>query len=218
MDVELGHPSVDSSLDDIFGIYPPKDDTVSQEAINSTQPETTVPNSSDELSDLPSLRRQHVTAGYRDGVSVSKMQHVQRGFDSGFPVGAQLGMRVGTILGILEGVMKGLDERTHPSIVKKQGTGNRIEELERTREARERDTEQVRRLYLAAVRELSVDSVFEAITNSPSTVNSNGDEKPEKQLAMRAESVVSKWEGIVAVPKWEEDMDVPEVEVIDEQG
>ena len=94
--------TVDNSLDDIFGSSPPP-----SSGINPPLPTETPA----EPSDLPSLRRQHVTAGYRDGISVSKGEHVQNGFDAGFPVGGQLGMRAGTVLGILEGVLRGYECR-----------------------------------------------------------------------------------------------------------
>ena len=90
--------TTDNSLDDIFGSSPP----ASNGALDQNHPADV----SAEPSDLPSLRRQHVTAGYRDGISTSKGQYVQDGFDAGFPVGAQLGMRAGTVLGVLEGVLR----------------------------------------------------------------------------------------------------------------
>lgn len=76
-----------------------------------------------EPSDLPMLRRQHVTAGYRDGLSMSKANHIQRGFDAGYATGAQLGMRAGTILGILEGIIKGLESQTAAGAA---GSGSRL--------------------------------------------------------------------------------------------
>lgn len=115
-------PEIDNSLDDIFGSSPPE----GIQAHHSGQ--HTQSQSQDHLStdpsDLPALRRQHVTAGYRDGVSNSKGEHVQEGFDAGFPVGAQLGMRAGTILGILEGLARGLEERSGGSVVKKPARGS----------------------------------------------------------------------------------------------
>ncbi|QSS59887.1 essential protein Yae1 [Histoplasma capsulatum] len=74
-----------------------------------------------EPSDLPFLRRQHVTAGYRDGISVAKGEHVQRGFDAGFPVGAELGLRIGAVLGVLEGLVKATATAT--SATRRAGRG-----------------------------------------------------------------------------------------------
>jgi hypothetical protein len=62
----------------------------------------------DILSDLPALRRQHMTDGYREGLSVGKARVMQDGFDAGYPVGMEVGLRVGTVLGVLEGVIAAL--------------------------------------------------------------------------------------------------------------
>ena len=57
------------------------------------------------LSDLPAVQRQHMTAGYREGLSNSKAKSIQGGFDRGYPIGFVLGIRVGRILGVLEGFL-----------------------------------------------------------------------------------------------------------------
>jgi len=56
-----------------------------------------------EHSDLPLLRRTHLTTGYRAGLSEGKddPETAQRGFDTGYGIGATLGARVGWVLGIL---------------------------------------------------------------------------------------------------------------------
>src|SRR4030088_1417992 len=59
----------------------------------------------DMLSDLPAVQRQHMTAGYREGLSDSKAKSMQGGFDQGYPIGFVLGIRVGRILGVLEGFL-----------------------------------------------------------------------------------------------------------------
>ena len=56
------------------------------------------------LSDEPLIRRQHTTAGYREGVSLGKAQTMQDGFDEGYPLGIQTGLRVGFLRGVLEGI------------------------------------------------------------------------------------------------------------------
>jgi hypothetical protein len=152
------------------------------------------PLSSDEPSDLPSLRRQHVTAGYRDGVFFARNQHVQNGFDAGFPMGAQLGIRVGTVLGILEGVIKGFDKRGTSSSHSIQG--------QKTVDSSE--GEQIRRLYAAAIKELSLESMFGGMDGNSAARGGNGDDKPEIQVTRKAEIMIKKWEKIVGVPKWEE--------------
>ncbi|KIW78198.1 hypothetical protein Z517_08031 [Fonsecaea pedrosoi CBS 271.37] len=60
------------------------------------------------LSDVPSLRRQHMTDGYREGLSVGKARVMQSGFDAGYPLGVEVGLRVGKVLGVLEGVVSAL--------------------------------------------------------------------------------------------------------------
>ncbi|KAL1988654.1 hypothetical protein VTN96DRAFT_8354 [Rasamsonia emersonii] len=206
---EQATPAGDNLLDDVFGSSPPGDGLAfSNTPESGLQPTTADPArpapSAVEPSDLPSLRRQHVTAGYRDGISFSKSQHVQRGFDAGFPVGAQFGLRVGAVLGILEGVLKGLETRPSSGPVKKRTAETKTVESEADREAREKRIEKVRQLYQTAVKELSVESVFGNVTAKE---DGTEEEKPETQLARKAEAVVSKWEKRVAVPKWEENME-----------
>lgn len=55
-------------------------------------------------SDIPRLRQEHATAGYRDGVAAAKAGSAQAGFDEGFGLGAVLGARAGRALGVLEGL------------------------------------------------------------------------------------------------------------------
>ncbi|KAL9039094.1 MAG: hypothetical protein Q9214_005017 [Letrouitia sp. 1 TL-2023] len=80
-------PPTNNNLSDIFSDSPP--------LTGSTAP-------SGEVSDIPRLRSTHVTAGYREGISASKDQALQPGFDEAYPLGAILGLRVGYILGVLE--------------------------------------------------------------------------------------------------------------------
>lgn len=181
-------------LDDIFATSPPGSRTLSPGA----SPQDAV--GPDEPSDLPSLRRQHVTAGYRDGVFFARNQHVQSGFDAGFPVGAQLGIRVGTVLGILEGVIKGLDN--------KRGSSS-SQSVEEQKTAGSLEGEQIRRLYTVATKELSLVSMFGGTDGNPAA---GGDDKPEMQAKRKAEMIVAKWEKIVGVPKWEEIVDGKAVE------
>lgn len=61
-----------------------------------------------EHSDIPRLRRIHVTNGYREGIAVSKEEHIQAGFDEGFSLGGEIGMRAGWCLGVMEGICQAL--------------------------------------------------------------------------------------------------------------
>jgi len=55
----------------------------------------------------------HVTSGYRDGISVSKAEHVQNGFDEGFSLGAVIGLKSGWLLGVLEGLVRAIQSAAH---------------------------------------------------------------------------------------------------------
>ncbi|KAL6237035.1 hypothetical protein BDW75DRAFT_204949 [Aspergillus navahoensis] len=189
------------SLDDIFGSSPPKP----EHHLPQVSAKPTV-----EPSELPSLRRQHVTAGYRDGISASKAEHVQHGFDAGFPVGAQLGMRAGTILGILEGVLKGYD--SSPATVKKPGqrSASSTETTREADEAKKVKCENILRLYEQAVKELNVQAVFAGVDGG-ALQEQGSEEKPETQLLGKGDKVLSEWESKVPVAAWEEHvMDVLE--------
>ncbi|MCJ1381974.1 Essential protein Yae1, N terminal [Xylographa soralifera] len=64
-------------------------------------------------SDIPRLRSQHSTAGYRDGLSASKPPALQPGFDESYPLGAVLGLQAGSLLGILDGVCSALKTQSN---------------------------------------------------------------------------------------------------------
>ncbi|KGO77384.1 Essential protein Yae1, N-terminal [Penicillium italicum] len=215
----------DNSFDDIFGSSPPHESTLHAALPSTTNPLT----QSTEPSDLPSLRRQHVTAGYRDGTSASKGAHVQEGFDGGFPVGAQLGMRAGTVLGIMEGLLRGFEERSGPGVVKKpvvraglsaaavSSTGTDDSGNTDIAELRRQKREQIRVLYEAAVKELDVQAVFAgagadggAAEVAPRAEDGE-EERAETQLGRKGDVVVARWEGRVDVPSWEENMEALEM-------
>ncbi|KAL8896670.1 MAG: hypothetical protein Q9207_007601 [Kuettlingeria erythrocarpa] len=123
-------PPSANDLSDVFSESPPN-------------PCSDGPQHASEPSDVPRLRSIHVTNGYRDGISSSKDQALQPGFDEAYPLGAILGLRVGYVLGVLEGLCTSyrLGERT-------RGTG--------MREAEER----VRELLSQAREELRVEKLF----------------------------------------------------------
>lgn len=82
-----------NNFDDIFGSAPSSPSLLPSTAQGNAEP-----------SDIPRLRSVHSTAGYRDGLTVSKGTTIQEGFDEGFGLGAAMGLRVGVILGTLEGI------------------------------------------------------------------------------------------------------------------
>ncbi|KAJ5780409.1 Essential protein Yae1 N-terminal [Penicillium paradoxum] len=216
-------PAVDNSLDDIFGSSPPR----SERELDTARAAAASASTSAEPSDLPSLRRQHVTAGYRDGTASSKGAHVQEGFDAGFPVGAQMGMRAGTVLGIMEGLLRGFEERSGPGAVKKPVRGNPatsgsgdMGNTDEITELRRQKREQLRTLYETALNELDVQAVF-AEGGGPAEVAAPGkaeEERAEVQLARRGDVILSKWERRVDVPKWEENMEALEMKKDESKG
>ncbi|GLB04163.1 essential protein Yae1, N terminal [Aspergillus tubingensis] len=202
-----------STLDDIFGSSPPP-------TTHHSHPHPSSSTTTTEPSDLPSLRRQHVTAGYRDGISASKTSHVQSGFDAGFPIGAQLGMRAGTILGILEGVLRGYDESQKAVVKKLPSAGGRKGATSTngaatatstpttiTDEERQAKRAEILALYQQAVKELDVRKVFEGISEKEMSEG----EKAEIRLGRQGEGAIGKWEEKVRVPRWEENMDALEM-------
>ncbi|OQE29803.1 hypothetical protein PENSTE_c002G00886 [Penicillium steckii] len=210
-------PEIDNSLDDIFGSSPPEGIQV-HPSVPNTQSQSQTHLSTDP-SDLPALRRQHVTAGYRDGVSNSKGEHVQEGFDAGFPVGAQLGMRAGTILGILEGIARGLEERSGGGVVKKPARGSTTGESTELRggeaeQSRQLLKEKITKIYQEASKALDVQSVFTGFEAGPGPDPENAGQREEElaeaQLSRKGDVVVSAWEKRVAVPRWEENMETLE--------
>lgn len=66
-------------------------------------------------SEMPRLRQEHVTAGYRDGVTASKAKSIQVGFDEGFSLGATIGGMAGELLGILEGIANAVRNTNGPA-------------------------------------------------------------------------------------------------------
>lgn len=201
--------TTENTLDDIFGSSPPA---------GSNGP-TDTPDTPAEPSDLPSLRRQHVTAGYRDGITTSKGQHVQDGFDAGFPVGGQLGIRAGTVLGILEGVLRGYESKATSAVVKKQGPsgsrggkGSGKTESEEDVALRRDQRERVLRVYQRALKELEVQTVFGVLEETGDS------EKAEEMLARKGDVVVAGWEDRVKVAHWEENMEALELKEKTEQS
>lgn len=78
------------------------------------------------LSDLPSMKRQHMTDGYREGLEIGKAQVMQKGFDQGYPIGVSIACRAGKILGCFEGIlaMKGLSDSQRSKLTKEYDTAS----------------------------------------------------------------------------------------------
>ncbi|KKZ60696.1 hypothetical protein EMCG_04623 [[Emmonsia] crescens] len=182
---QLQQPST-ASLDDIFGASPPLQRPLDHNVGQYHEPDR-------EPSDLPLLRRQHVTAGYRDGISIAKGEHVQRGFDGGFPVGAELGLRVGIVLGVLEGLVSG----AATAAARRRGGGNGDLKGSVTRQG---GGEDMVALFETAKKELSVQNVFGAVAADvgvEAEQKGNGGQEwvdPCVRLAKAGDDVVARWE------------------------
>ncbi|KAF4335702.1 abc1 containing protein [Fusarium beomiforme] len=93
-EVQNDTAATNDALDDVFGSEP----TSPTPHQNDDQAGSTHP------SDIRRLQTEHTTAGYREGITVSKESSLQAGFDEGFSLGASFGMRAGQTLGLLEGI------------------------------------------------------------------------------------------------------------------
>ena len=71
---------------------------------HSDHPDASSIDHSSHPSDIPRLRSQHSTAGYRDGIAAAKEKSLQPGFDEGFSLGATFGLKAGALVGELEGL------------------------------------------------------------------------------------------------------------------
>ncbi|KAG8671688.1 Essential protein Yae1, N terminal [Fusarium poae] len=91
---QIDHPETNDALDDVFGSGP----SSPTEHRHSDESSTAHP------SDIRRLQTEHTTAGYREGITVSKESSIQAGFDEGFSLGASVGLRAGQLLGLLEGI------------------------------------------------------------------------------------------------------------------
>jgi hypothetical protein len=220
-------PQNTDTFDDIFGSSPSP--SASPPPTHTAPPPPTAP--PPEPSDLPSLRRQHVTTGYREGISASKGTHIQDGFDAGFPVGAQLGMRAGTVLGILEGLVRGFEGDAAAGVVKKR----RPQQMQRRDggdgddrgdgggEGRKEKRERILKTYRAAVKELQVEAVFagldgEALSGQGQGPGQEKKKKPQEELARKGDAALAGWEERVSVARWEENMDTLETREKDGHG
>ncbi|KAF7845906.1 hypothetical protein BT93_L0117 [Corymbia citriodora subsp. variegata] len=99
---------------------PDKDEILENDIWDNSPSPTLRTTSSEIISDLPAIRRQHMTDGYREGLAIGKARVMQTGFDSGYPLGLSYALRIGKLLGVLEGVIgcKGVVEREMSEIQK----------------------------------------------------------------------------------------------------
>ncbi|KAL5620286.1 hypothetical protein FOBRF1_003532 [Fusarium oxysporum] len=143
--------ATNDALDDVFGSGP----SSPTEFRHDDESATSHP------SDIRRLQTEHTTAGYREGITVSKESSLQAGFDEGFSLGASVGMRAGQTLGLLEGIN------------------------EAVRGLNEADSSKIAELLKQAREELSTQGLF-----TPEYWSEDGNWKYEVTPAMGAEDVV----------------------------
>ncbi|KAF4449193.1 abc1 containing protein [Fusarium austroafricanum] len=108
--VDTTTTATNDALDDVFGSGP----SSPTEQRHDDESGTSHP------SDIRRLQTEHTTAGYREGITVSKETSLQAGFDEGFSLGASIGVRAGQILGLLEGIaeaVRGLNDADSSKVV-----------------------------------------------------------------------------------------------------
>ncbi|KAI5294997.1 Essential protein Yae1, N terminal [Ascosphaera acerosa] len=170
-----------SALDDVFGSTPPTHDDASAALSQSpAAAEGRGHTATTDPSDIPFVRRQHVTEGYRAGIITAKQAHLQRGFDEGYPFGAKLGLRAGVVKGVLEGLLR---------------SGGSVGDDERLR----RD---VLAAKLRAEEELEVSRVFAAAADAVAPAGAGGGAPappapPHLALHEAGDQVVMRWEDTV---------------------
>jgi hypothetical protein len=165
-------PQAEDPLDDVFG-SDPGSPVFESEPDTDTGAWDTLP------SDVRRLQTEHITAGYRDGITVAKGQSIQAGFDEGFSLGAEIGLKAGQVLGFLEGIIGAL------------------------RSGNEEDHRQAQQLLADARKELSTDEIYDQKFWAPDgtwkfTLQS---QVPESDVVFAdvaaAHPLIAKWCGIL---------------------
>lgn len=180
------HSNDENNLDDVWGSPPSSTSATSTSDVNHI---------ANEPSDIPRLRSEHSTSGYRDGLSTAKHTTIQEGFDEGYSLGAVMGLEIGIMLGVLEGISNAV-----------QGIGER-HKLQQNR---------THTLLGTARRELQTEEVFgRDWWNEDGTwkyeilgegINGEGDFTFKE--VVNSHPVISKWKGLVneEVKRWKLDM------------
>ncbi|KAI1629187.1 hypothetical protein EDD37DRAFT_40146 [Exophiala viscosa] len=152
------------------------------------------------LSDVPSVRRQHMTDGYREGLAVGKANVMQAGFDAGYPFGVEVGLRAGTVLGALEGVIAGLRKKsTTANITADSGVGVGVGVDGGDDVAK--DSAFLKDLYERASRELSISEIMRGMDDEKidrmGQSQLQGDAKEGHGLPPEIEEALKRWEELV---------------------
>lgn len=189
-----GNVIYEDPLDDVFGSAPSSPALRADDENGLT---TSSRGAGQDPSDIPRLRSLHVTNGYREGIAVSKEQHVQAGFDEGYSLGAELGMKVGWILGVLEGILRAIPPPSSISKSKRDGGDDSVVSSNGTL-----TRQNVRAQLALAEDELSMKRLFsddffgsDGVWTYPiSSAEREGDEEVTLQQIADAHPTVIKWE------------------------
>ncbi|KAK4167251.1 hypothetical protein QBC43DRAFT_9817 [Cladorrhinum sp. PSN259] len=198
-----------NTMDDIWGSDPEDSATAYHQHnhhYHHTATTTTTTNhhhhyhhSHSHISDIPRLQQEHTNAGYRDGITFAKSQHVQSGFDEGYSLGATIGARAGQLLGLLEGLAAaiGLHFLSSPPPLSSSSTA--------AHKTQEDSVTRMESLLKEARKELSVQSIFskeywgedDGVWKYEVDGTENGDEEMVFGDVAGAHPLIKKWDGIV---------------------
>lgn len=174
---------VEDPLDDVFGsdsgspVFESEDHSEARE----THP-----------SDIRRLQAEHVTAGYREGITAAKTKSIQVGFDEGFSLGATIGLKAGQVLGFLEGITGAL-QAEHSD-----------------------ESQEARRCLEEARKELAAESIYDEKYWAPDGTWKYDLQSvtPENDIIFdhvaAAHPLISKWNGIIVqqLNRWSVDMQI----------
>ena len=169
------HPSTSptptgNSLDDIFSDSP------------SVSP--SLPHHINEPSDIPRIRSTHSTAGYRAGISASKTNSLQPGFDQGYSLGAAFGLRVGYLLGVLETLYAATNNAP-------------LAERDRVRALQVESRKDLSLERIFAKEWWGEDGVWKYTVHNEDGQDSNGDSNVTFDIIARCHPILNKWGHIV---------------------
>ncbi|KAM7194478.1 hypothetical protein V8F33_007188 [Rhypophila sp. PSN 637] len=145
-----GHNEISTSSDMNDDVWGDDDDDSSSQPTGLAHQQISNPQAgqrSVDVSDIPRLKQEHTTAGYRDGVTIAKAASVQAGFDEGYGLGATIGAQAGRLLGLLQGLVGALSSASGSGSGAKDGK-------------QENENARLQALLETATKELNVLSIF----------------------------------------------------------
>jgi len=192
-------------LSDVFGSAPSSPTlhpTTSNPTTNShpsTHPDFNIRSGivSQHPSEIPRLRRMHVTNGYRDGLAESKESFLQEGFDEGYALGAELGLSAGWLLGALEGMVRAVPSgKDGGRDDGKDSTGGEVGDRDRLKEMLRKAEEELRIEKLCGSAWFGEDGVWIYEVPVKNAGEGGGEDVTFAEVA-EAHPVLKKWRGEV---------------------